>query len=134
MPGSFQCTLVTPQEQVIDEPVAYASIPAWDGLLGVAPSRAPLLVKLGSGPLRLDLTDGATRLIFLSGGFAQVKKNHLTLLTHEAVPADEIDRAGAKNDLQQALQSTATADDQVDQKQQRINRARAMLRVRDSAN
>ncbi|HAI13510.1 MAG TPA: hypothetical protein DCM28_17515, partial [Phycisphaerales bacterium] len=51
MATSFQCTLVTPERQLVDQPVTYASIPAWDGLMGVEPQRAPLMIKLGAGAL-----------------------------------------------------------------------------------
>ena len=52
---SFQCTVVTPEQQVLDETVTQAILPAHDGQIGILTDRAPLLVKLGVGPLRLDV-------------------------------------------------------------------------------
>ena len=54
---SFSCRIVTPSAAAFSGSVEYASIPAHDGQLGVADGRAPLLVKLGTGLLRLD-TEG----------------------------------------------------------------------------
>ena len=46
---SFQCTVVTPEQQVLDETVTQAILPAHDGQMGILTGRAPLLVKLGVG-------------------------------------------------------------------------------------
>ena len=55
--NSFQCRLITPTAKVLDEAVVYASVPAWDGLMGVLPNRAPIVAKLGLGELRLQFAD-----------------------------------------------------------------------------
>ena len=94
---AFQCTVITPEQELLDQKVSYASIPAWDGLLGVATQRAPLLVKLGDGPLRLDTEDGKSQLYFIGGGFAQMQNNTLSLLAAEAIAAGDIDADGRGN-------------------------------------
>lgn len=81
---SFQCVVVTPEEQALDETVTQAILPAHDGLIGILTDRAPLLVKLGQGQLRLDLPGGATRQLRIDGGVAQMKDNRLTILTRKA--------------------------------------------------
>lgn len=35
MAKTFHCKLITPMAKVLDEEVVYASVPAWDGMLGV---------------------------------------------------------------------------------------------------
>ena len=45
---AFQCIIVTPEQQVLDESVTQAIIPAHDGLLGILTDRAPLLAKLAA--------------------------------------------------------------------------------------
>ena len=67
---SFQCMLVTPEQQVLDETVQQAIVPAHDGLVGILTGRAPLLVKLGTGELRIDLPGGQKRYFFVDGGIA----------------------------------------------------------------
>ena len=132
MPSTFQCTLATPEEQVLDDPVTYASIPAWDGQIGIAPSRAPLLAKLGLGSLRLDYADGRSRLFLLGGGFVQMKDNKLSMLATEALPAEGITREDAEQSLEQARLRTSQTTDEVAEKQQQISRAKAMLRLAQS--
>lgn len=131
MAKTFHCTLVTPEERVLDDSVTYASVPAWDGLVGVAPSRAPMLIKLGDGPLRLDFTEGGSRYFFLGGGFAQMKDNRLSLLTSEAVPAEDIVRADAEKSLQEAAETRAATVDEVEKKQRQVERARQLISMAD---
>ncbi len=129
MAKTFQCTLITPEAQLMDEPVAYASVPAWDGLLGVQPRRAAMVIKLGDGALRLDMEDGSNRRFFVGGGFAQMKGNQLSLLTEETVPAEEIDAEEAKAGLAAALARPAIGVEQVAKRQREVSRARAMVQL-----
>ena len=93
---SFRCVVVTPEQQTLDETVSQAILPAHDGLLGILTDRAPILVKLGIGPLRIDLAGGQKRTYFIDGGIAQMKDNNLTILTQEAISPENIDAAAAK--------------------------------------
>ena len=86
---SFKCTVVTPERQLLDETVDQAILPAEDGLLGILTDRAPLLAKLGEGPLRIDLASGQSRNYQIKGGVAQMNDNKLTILTLSATDADE---------------------------------------------
>ena len=86
---SFRCVVVTPEQQAMDETIEQAILPAHDGLMGILTDRAPLLVKLGNGPLRIDLPGGQSRTYQIKGGIAQMKSNNLTVLTTEATPAEK---------------------------------------------
>src|SRR5215218_285357 len=99
---AFQCVIVTPEQQLMDEPIQQAIVPAHDGLIGILTDRAPLLVRLGLGPLRIDLAGGQTRHFLIEGGVAQMKDNRLTILTDRAVPATEIDAETARAEFAEA--------------------------------
>src|SRR4051794_26888328 len=88
---AFQCVLVTPEQQVLDESITQAIVPAHDGQVGILTGRSPLLVKLGTGALRVDLASGQRRFFFVDGGVAQMKDNKLTILSTDAAPASAID-------------------------------------------
>ena len=95
MPVPFKATLITPETTVLEAHVFAAQIPAHDGLVGILVNRAPLLAKLGTGILRLDLagpggTPGETQRFLVSGGYAQMKGDDLTILTDEAIPAEKV--------------------------------------------
>ena len=127
MAKTFQCTLLTPEKQVLVEQLLYASIPAWDGLLGVAHMRAPLVVKLGVGVLRLDVADGDPQSFFVGDGFAQMKDNKLALLTDEAIPAGEIDGEQARAALEEAQERVAIDAADVERKLRDVAKARTMV-------
>lgn len=125
--NSFQCTVITPSSQVFDQQVAYASVPGWDGLFGVAPGRAPIVAKLADGPLRVDLPGGETKQYFVGGGFAQMVGNRLSLLTEEAIEASKINAEEARASLKEAEARKALTEDEVADRDRQIGRARAML-------
>ena len=129
MPDTFQCTLVTPEEQVLDDKVIYASIPAFDGLVGLAPQRAPLVLQLGDGPLRLDYPEGGSRWFFVGGGFAQMKDNRLTLLTAEAVAAEDIVRSEQVAAIKEAQALVATTDEAAARRDRDRERARTLIEL-----
>jgi F-type H+-transporting ATPase subunit epsilon len=91
----FKAVLITPESIILDAHVHAAQIPAYDGLVGILVNRAPLLAKLGTGILRLDLSmpgggTGDTQRFLVSGGYAQMKGDELTILTNEAIPAEQV--------------------------------------------
>ncbi len=127
---SFQVVIVTPEQQVLDETVTQAIIPAHDGQIGILTGRAPLLVKLGQGPLQLDVTTQgrttATRRFYVEGGIAQMKDNNLTVVTQMAVPAEEISAETARAELAEASAQVATDEKSQEDRNRRMNRARVM--------
>jgi F-type H+-transporting ATPase subunit epsilon len=122
---AFQCVIVTPEQQALDESATQAIVPAWDGQIGILTGRAPLLVKLGLGSLRVDLAGGRSRTFVIDGGIAQMKDNRLTILTNEATPAEDIDVAAARAEYAEAEarvpSDTKTREDRTHQ----LARARA---------
>lgn len=85
MPATFQCTIMTPSGPAYQGDANYVSFPAWDGQYGVMAGMAPMLGKLGNGSLTID-ADGVRTKMTLSGGFAHMQGDGLTLLTEHAEP------------------------------------------------
>lgn len=82
---AFHAAVVTPESMVIETEVTSVKFPAHDGLVGVLVHRAPMLTKLGSGPLTLVTTSGDDKVYQIRGGYAQMKDNVLTILTDDAI-------------------------------------------------
>ena len=122
---SFQCVLVTPEQQVLDEQVAQAILPAHDGLVGILTGRSPLLVKLASGTLRVDLPGGGRRFFYVDGGVAQMKDNRLTILSKEAAQADQIDAEAARAEFAEAQARQTTDARTAKEREDQMARARA---------
>ena len=89
MPTAFKASLITPEAIVLETQITAAQVPVFDGQVGILDHRAPLLAKMGTGLLRLDTAEGPQRFL-VSGGYAQMKGDELTILTTEAVPAGQI--------------------------------------------
>jgi F-type H+-transporting ATPase subunit epsilon len=124
---SFKCVVVTPEQQVLDETISQAIIPAHDGSVGILTDRAPMLVKLGQGPLQLDLAGGQKRSYYIEGGVAQVKDNKLTILTSHAIPAAELSAESARAELAEAEARKTTDAAGSEDRQKQLARARAKL-------
>jgi F-type H+-transporting ATPase subunit epsilon len=122
---AFQCVVVTPEQQVLDESITQAIIPGHDGLIGILTDRAPLLTKLGLGPMRLDHANGNKSFFFVEGGVAQMKDNKLTILTNEATPASEIDAEAARAEFAEAQARRATDEKTAADRERQMARARA---------
>ncbi|MBL8762720.1 MAG: F0F1 ATP synthase subunit epsilon [Phycisphaerae bacterium] len=104
MASSFRCRVITPAGKLLDETATYASLPAWDGLIGVLPGRAPMVTSLGVGELRVDFADtsagkGGSRSFVLESGFAQMVQDRLTILSSKATPAESLSEADAQAEL-----------------------------------
>ncbi len=121
---SFQCTIVTPEQQLLDQAVTQVILPAHDGQIGILTGRAPLLVKLGLGKLQIDVAGGRQQVFLVEGGIAQMKDNRLTVLTNAAWTAGEIDAAAARAEYDEASRSTPADAKGRDERQRKMNRAR----------
>ncbi len=105
--STFRCRLITPESQVCDDPAVGAVIPAWDGLIGVLPNRAPMVMQMGIGELRIDFPDsgtvrGGSRSFFVDDGFVQMVDNELTILAASAIAAEKLNESEAQAELSAA--------------------------------
>ena len=123
---AFHVVIITPEQTVLDETITQAIIPAHDGQIGILTGRAPLLVKLGQGRLRLEQGGGKTRDFYVEGGLAQMKDNDLTILTQVAMPVEQIDVEAAKAEFAEATAQRITDKASFDDRQRRLQRARSM--------
>ncbi len=112
--NTFQFRLITPQGKLIDAKATAAALPAHDGSLGVLPNRAPMVIKLGLGELKVTCAEetgskgegplkpvaaGGTRSFVVDAGFAQMAQNRLTVLTTKAIPAETLTETNASAEL-----------------------------------
>ena len=121
----FQCTLVTPEQQVLDEQIQQAIVPGHDGLIGILTGRAPLLMKLGTGTLRIDLQGGQKRYFFVDGGVAQMKDNKLMILSTDAAPSSAINAETARAEYAEAEARRPTDAKTMKDRERQMARARA---------
>jgi len=125
--NTLKCTIVTPERAVLDEAVDFVAVPMYDGELGVLPGRAPLIGRLGFGELRAR-RGATTRRYFIDGGFVQVRDNVVSVLTSQAVPAEEITPALVEAKVQTARIHADTPEGR-DALQLALAKGRVMRRV-----
>lgn len=122
--GPLQCSVITPEQQVLDTPAASVVIPAHDGLVGILNGRAPLLCELGIGVLRVDSEE-----YFVDGGFAQVLDNNVTILTERAGAANKVDRSEAEAALAEAERLPSTDEHSAETRRKAIARAKVRVKL-----
>ena len=83
MAATFELEIVTPERQVVKQQAESAQIPGKDGYLGILPDHAALLSELGEGELSYTL-GGKTEKITVSGGYVEVRNNHVRVLADSA--------------------------------------------------
>ena len=107
MAATFELEVATPERLLIRESVSEAQIPLAEGMIGVLPDHAPLLGTLGTGQLTYTQADGKNSMV-VSGGFVEIRDNHVRVLADRAERADEIDVARAEAALKRATERLGT--------------------------
>jgi len=125
----FHCKVVTPERVVLDTEAEFVALPAWDGEIGVLRHRAPLMVKLGIGILRVTTTADGPQQMAIDGGLAEMVDNHLSVLTEGARFAADLDREEVVTALEAAQASEAHDPVAVAQRADAIARAKAQLKL-----
>ena len=93
--------LVTPERPAFSGEGDFVVLPAWDGEMGVLPGHAPFLVQLKPGEVRFK-AGGETKLFAVSGGFAEIRDDKVSLFAETAEMAESIDGERARQALERA--------------------------------
>jgi F-type H+-transporting ATPase subunit epsilon len=111
MEKSLQLEIVTPDKVVLSEQVDYVGAPGY--------------YKAG----------GKTRYAFVSGGFAEVSDNKVTILAESAERAEDIDIERARKAQQRAEERLKAEREKIDatRAEAALKRALARLQVRNAA-
>jgi F-type H+-transporting ATPase subunit epsilon len=93
--------IVTPEARVYADSIDGVVIPTVDGEIGVLPGHIPLLTQVDHGELRV--TKGSTTLLLaVSGGFAQISGDKVSVLAESAIQEEKIDEHAAENAMKRA--------------------------------
>ena len=111
MESTLQLEIVTPNKVVVSQTVDYVGVPGIEGEFGVLPHHIALLSALAIGDLYFRV-DGKTEHVFVSGGFAEVSDNKLSILAESAERGEDIDtaRANAARERAEARLAAKTAE------------------------
>jgi F-type H+-transporting ATPase subunit epsilon len=93
--------LVTPEKVAWSAPADFVVLPAADGEMGVLPGHMPFLVQLAEGEVRVTENEQVKRFA-VSGGFAEIKDNVVSLFAETAEQSDQINAERARQALERA--------------------------------
>ena len=128
---SINCIVVTPAETAVETEANSISLPLFDGDKGVMVDHAPMIGRLGSGELKLQGSEGASR-FYIEGGFVQVLDNTVSILTNRVIAVEDLDSNTLQQELNDALAMPGNNDEELDVRERAVDAARAQLRVAQS--
>ena len=109
MADNIAFELVSPDHLLISEDVDMIVIPGGEGDFGVLVGHQPMISTVRPGILEVEKAGAENRRIFVNGGFAEITGDRCAVMTEEAVPVEELDRANleqrikdAEEDIQEA--------------------------------
>ena len=73
--------IVTPNELFFEGDVQHVMAPGWDGYLGVLENHASFVTPISKGQLTYREADGKTTALRVEGGFLEIQKNRVLVLT-----------------------------------------------------
>ena len=94
MTGALTLRVITPDQVLLDTQVNSVKVPASDGLMGILPMHAHMVTVLDAGLLTYE-TGGKEQVLFVSGGFAEVRENTVRVVSEAGERPDGIDEERA---------------------------------------
>lgn len=131
MAETFLLEIVTPYRRIVKEEVEELTAPGSEGEFGVLPGHAPLLATLKTGELSYKKED-TTSILAVSGGYAEVAHDTVTILAEFAERAEEIDLESAEKetaDMEERLKGLGENDEGYLEVERSLERAQTRVSV-----
>ncbi len=126
--ATIRCVVVTPEKTELDVQADSLTVPLYDGEIGILPGRAPMVGRLGFGLMKVK--QGASESShYVDGGFVQVRREAVYVLTDRMLKPDSIDKTHAAADLEKALALVASSPETFAMKDRAVSQARAKIRL-----
>jgi F-type H+-transporting ATPase subunit epsilon len=134
MADKIQLEVVTPERRVLAESVDMVTVPGLGGELGILPGHTPLISQLQTGVLTY-VQDGKSSQLHVSGGFVEVRDEHVAVLADIAERPEEIDAARAKQSrerLEKQLHSWSGTEEDFELARVKLERSVVRLQLASS--
>ncbi|MBI1806126.1 MAG: ATP synthase F1 subunit epsilon [Ignavibacteria bacterium] len=125
----FKLEIVTPRRVLFSGDVVSFSAPGVVGGFQVLYNHAPMLAAIGIGEVKLREPHGDEVRYATSGGFVDVKNNHVVMLAETAERSEEIDKMRAESARDRALKQIAEKESEHDVERARVELERAVNRI-----
>jgi F-type H+-transporting ATPase subunit epsilon len=134
MAEKIQLDVVTPERRVLAEPVDMVTVPGLGGELGILPGHTPLISQLQTGVLTY-VQEGKSSQLHVSGGFVEVRDDHVSVLADVAELPEEIDSARAKlsrDKLEKQLNAWTGSEEELEAAKTELDRSLVRLQLASS--
>ncbi|MFT4015159.1 MAG: F0F1 ATP synthase subunit epsilon [Paracoccus sp. (in: a-proteobacteria)] len=118
MADTMQFDLVSPERNLVSVPVREVRLPGAEGDLTAMPGHAPAIVNLRPGVVTVVAADGAETEFAVTGGFAEINNDSVSLLAERGHPRAEMTQdifnemmAQAQRRVQQAQERSSTGEE-----------------------
>ena len=131
MAEKIQLEVVTPERRLLAEPVDMVTVPGLGGELGILPGHTPLISQLQTGVLTY-VQDGKSQSLHVSGGFVEVRDDHVSVLADIAERPEEIDAARAKlarDRVEKQLSAWSGSEDEFEAAKVKLDRSLVRLQL-----
>ena len=129
--AELQLEVITPERRVLAEAVSMVTVPGLGGELGILPGHTPLISQLQTGVLSY-VQDGKTFQLHVSGGFLEIKDDHVSVLAEIAERPEEIDAARtrlAREHVEKQLSSWTGTEEDFETARARLERSMVRLKL-----
>lgn len=125
---NFELEIITPAGAVIKEDVLYVQAPGVTGYFGIQSNHLPMIVSLTFGKITAGNSSGE-KIFAISGGYAQVAKNKMTVLAETVEKSSDIDIARAERSALRATNRLTEKLAGLDIKRAKASQKRALNRI-----
>ena len=131
MAEKIQLEVVTPERRVLSEPVDMVTVPGFGGELGILPGHTPLISQLQTGVLTY-VQEGKSHQLHVSGGFVEVRDDHVSVLADVAELPEEIDASRARlsrDKLEKQLNAWTGSEEEFEVTKAKLDRSVVRLQL-----
>jgi F-type H+-transporting ATPase subunit epsilon len=130
MAQHIKLSIVTPEKEVVSDDCQIVMAPGSVGEFGVLSGHTPFLTSLKIGAVRYTDGSGKEHVVFVSGGFAEVLPDKVTILAESAESEEAIDAKRAEAARDRAEKRIAEAGKDLDMIRAQAALARAIQRLK----
>lgn len=128
--ASLRLEIITAERIVLtEEAVSSVRVPASEGIVGILPRHAPLMTTLAPGELIMRKGEEEES-FFVTGGFLEVRDNHIAVLADASERAEEIDVDRAEEARQRAEEALKEKREGAELAAAEAAMRRALIRLR----
>ena len=126
--AELKLLVVTPEQTLLNCQSEAVVVPMIDGLKGFLPGHAPMIGRLGPGVMKVQQGAGHRR-YFLEGGFVQMDRNVLSVLTNIAIPVEELRAEQLQSELTALDKAEPSTASEKLSHQRKVQLTKAMLQA-----